>query len=139
MFDPSKEFRIVKKIVHAQNCWSWLNYFAFVTKKVDFRPIMASNLHFVNSGKNFIFYMINWCVGIYIFEVLIEKTIFILKGWKMGIINWAKNGNIVQKKSVKSGFMITSKTETNDMWVFLTLSSMYWTMSHIKIFHFFLH
>ena len=63
--------------------------------------------------------MINWCVGIYIFEVLIEKTIFILKGWKMGIINWAKNGNIVQKKSLKSGFMITSKTETNDFWVFL--------------------
>ena len=48
--------------------------------------------------------MINWCVGIYIFEVLIEKTIFILKGWKMGIINWAKNGNIVQKKICEEWF-----------------------------------
>ena len=53
--------------------WSWLNSFAFVVKKVNFRQIMASLFTFINSGKNFTFYMT--VVDISICDVLTEKTI----------------------------------------------------------------
>ena len=62
---PFWEFRFVKKILSKHKTvdtsmtlgWSWLNSFAFVAKKVNFRQIMASLFTFINSGKNFTFYM----------------------------------------------------------------------------------
>ena len=85
-----------KKIfVQAQNCWHFndfgvvlVEFFCLCGKKVNFRQIMASLFTFINSGKNFTFYMT--VVNIPICDVLTEKTINFEVFEKMGITHWAK-------------------------------------------------